>query len=144
MTLPAILAPVLVQVLLTFVLLFWMGRVRIAAVRAREVRVRDVSLGERAWPPRVMRVANAFHNQFELPVLFYALVPLAILTRKADLAFVVMSWLFVATRIVHAGIYAIVNRVPLRFAAFVAGALILLAMWIIFAVRILVAPGLAS
>ncbi len=45
MSFKALLAPVFVQVLLTFCLLFWTGRVRFAAARAGAVRVQDVSLG---------------------------------------------------------------------------------------------------
>ena len=141
MTIPAILAPVFAQVALTFVLLFWMGRARFAAVRAGEVRVRDIALAQRAWPDRVTQVANAFHNQFELPVLFYALIAFALFTRKADLLFVVMSWIYVATRLGHAFVYATRNNIRLRFGIFLVGALVLFLMWIIFAVRILLAPG---
>ena len=73
MTIPAILAPVFVQVALTFALLIWTGRVRFAAVRAGEVQVGNIALGQRAWPTRVQQVSNAFQNEFELPVLFYVL-----------------------------------------------------------------------
>lgn len=134
----AILAPVFVQVLLTFVLLVLTGRSRFGAIRAGEVKVRDIALGERAWPPRVMQVANAFHNQFETPVLFYALVALAMITRQADLLFVVMSWLYVAARLGHAWVHATTNRIMTRFRVFLAGTTVLMLMWAIFAVRILV------
>ena len=85
MSVAAILAPAFVQVALTFVLMLWMGRARFAAVRAGQVKVEDIALGQRAWPDRVMQIVNAFHNQFETPVLFYALVAFALLTRQADL-----------------------------------------------------------
>jgi hypothetical protein len=140
MSLQAVLAPVFVQVLLTFGLLLWTGRVRFAAVRAGAVRAKDVSLGERTWPAPAQQAANAFSNQFELPVLFYALTAFALLARKADLAFVVMAWAFVLTRVGHALVYATVNVVPYRFRFYLAGALVLMAMWIVFAVRILLAP----
>jgi hypothetical protein len=140
MTVQAILAPVFAQVLLTFALLFWTGRVRFAEVGAGRVRIGDIALGERNWPAKAQQAANAFSNQFELPVLFYGLVALALYTRKADLLFVVLAWVFVASRIVHAGIYVTSNRVVRRFQAYAVGALVLLLMWIIFAVRILVAP----
>lgn len=140
MTVQAILAPVFAQVLLVFALLFWMGHVRFAAVGAGAVNVRDIALGERNWPARAQQAANAFSNQFELPVLFFALVPLALYTKKADLLFVVLAWLFVATRVVHAVVYVTSNRVPHRFRAYLAGALVLLVMWIVFAVRIFLAP----
>jgi hypothetical protein len=136
MSISAILAPLFVQVGLTFVLLFWMGRSRIAVLRSGGVKVKDIALGERVWPVKVQQVANAFHNQFELPILFYGLVALALITRKADLAFVVMAWIFVATRLVHAYIFTTSNRVSQRFMAFLAGAVILMLMWILFAVRI--------
>jgi hypothetical protein len=71
--------------------------------------------------------------------MFYVLVILALFTRKADMLFVVLSWMFVTTRLVHAGIHVTSNDMRTRFAAFAAGALILLIMWIIFALRILFA-----
>ena len=71
-----------------------------------------------------------------MPALFYALTALALVTRKADLAFVVMAWIFVASRLVHAYIHTTSNRVPQRFMAFLVGVVILVLMWILFAVRI--------
>ncbi|MBF9234041.1 MAPEG family protein [Microvirga alba] len=136
MSIPAILAPVFVQVALTFFLMFWMGRSRIARIREGEVRIKDIALGERNWPKQTQQIANAFGNQFEMPVLFYALVILALITRKADLAFVVMAWTYVAARVVHAYIYTTSNRVTRRFQVFLISALILLLMWVLFAARI--------
>ena len=139
MTIDFVLLPLFVQVGLTFVLMFWMAHVRVGAIRRREVAVADISLRQPAWPERPTRVANAFHNQLELPMLFYVLVILALFTRKADLLFVVLAWMFVTTRLVHAGVYVTSNDMRLRFTSFAVGALILLVMWIIFALRILFA-----
>ena len=137
MTIDAILLPLFVQVGLTFFLLFWMGRVRVGALRNREVTMRDIALGQPAWPERPTQIANAFHNQLELPLLFYVLVILALFTRKTDMFFVVLAWMFVTSRLVHAGIHVTSNDVQRRFAAFAVGAVILLIMWIVFATRIL-------
>jgi hypothetical protein len=136
MSIAAVLAPVFVLVALTFFLMFWMGRSRLAVLRSGDVKMRDVALGERTWPTRTQQVVNAYNNQFEMPVLFYALVALALITRKADLVFVLMSWIYVATRLAHACIYTTSNRMVRRFQAFLIGALVLLLMWIIFALRI--------
>jgi hypothetical protein len=136
MTVQAILAPLFVLVALTFGLLVWMGFARFAAVRRGEVRVRDTALGQPNWPPRVQLISNCFHNQFQLPLLFYVLTILALFLRKADLLFVVMAWIFVLLRIVHAAIHVTSNRVGHRFWAFAAGMVVLLLMWIIFAVRV--------
>ena len=137
MPLPAILAPLFVQVALTFALLVWTGRSRLAVLRAKEVRIGEVALGQRVWPQRVQQVSNAYQNQLEIPLLFYVLVVLAILTRKADLAFVALSWAFVASRTVHALIHTTSNRIQHRFMAFLVGVLLLMLMWIIFAARVL-------
>jgi hypothetical protein len=139
MSLAAVLAPVFVQVALTFFLLIWMGRARFAAIRAGEVKVEDIALSQRAWPPQVLQIANAFHNQNELPILFYTLVGLVLVTRQADLLFVALSWIYVATRLVHSAIYTTSNIVVRRFLVFLAGAIVLMLMWVIFAMRILVA-----
>ncbi|HEY8382436.1 MAG TPA: MAPEG family protein [Microvirga sp.] len=139
MSIQAILAPLFVHVALTFFLLFWTGRTRFAAIRAKEVRVGDIALGQRAWPAKPTQIANAYGNQFELPVLFYAVVALALVTRQADFLFVVLAWVFVVSRLVHAGIYTTTNTIMHRFQAFVFGVLVLMAMWILFAVKILLA-----
>ena len=136
MTIDAILLPLFVQVGLTFFLLFWMGHARVSAVRQREVAIPDIALGQPGWPQRVTLIANAYHNQLQLPLLFYVLVILALFTRKADMLFVVLAWMFVTTRLVHAGIHVTSNDLRTRFFAFAVGAVILLIMWIVFALRI--------
>ncbi|HZH53530.1 MAG TPA: MAPEG family protein [Microvirga sp.] len=141
MSVTAVLLPVFVQVGLTFFLLVWMGRSRIGSIRAGDVKIRDIALGERKWPTRIQQIANSYHNQFELPVLFYAIVALALVTRKADLAFVVLSWIFVLSRLVHAFIHTTSNRVSRRFMVFLVGVVTLMAMWIVFALRILAAEA---
>ena len=137
MTVQDILAPLFVLVALTFVLLVWMVAVRVTAVRGREVRVKEIALGQPAWPPRVQQISNCFHNQLQLPMLFYVLTILALFLRKADLLFVVMAWIFVVLRIVHAAVFVTTNHVGHRFQAFGAGAVVLLLMWLVFAVRIM-------
>jgi hypothetical protein len=57
--------------------------------------------------------------------------------RHADLFIVLMSWVFVVTRFVHAGIFVTSNDLNRRSLAWFAGALVLFAMWIYFALKIL-------
>lgn len=139
MTVPAILLPVFVLVALIFVLAAWMLRERAGALRRGDVRATDIILGQPAWPARATQVSNSFHSQLQLPLLFFVLVILAMMTKKADLLFVLMSWLFVATRLLHVAVHTGSNRLGPRFATFAAGFLLLLAMWVIFALRILMA-----
>jgi hypothetical protein len=137
MPLAVVLLPLFVQVALTFVLWLWMAYYRVILIRRHEVQPRDIALREPNWPPYVLQVANASHNQLEIPILFYVLTILAIITRKADLLFVVMSWIFVLSRIGHAYIHVTSNRISVRGPAFGIGLFVLTIMWIIFAVRIL-------
>jgi len=137
MSIQAILLPLFVQVALTFALLFWMGFARIGVIKRKEAKMADIALGQPNWPPKVQQIGNSYHSQFQIPLLFYVLVALAILTKSADLLFVLLSWAFVLTRLLHAYIHTGSNTVRHRFNAFAVGAMILLAMWIIFAVRIL-------
>ena len=99
--------------------------------------MKDIALGQSNWPARPTQIANCYNSQFQLPVLFYVLTILAIATRHADLLFVVMAWLFVVTRLIHDYVHTGTNYVPHRFNAFAAGAIVLLVMWAIFAVRLI-------
>jgi hypothetical protein len=132
-----VLLPVFVLVGLTFALLLWMASARTRALTGREVRIKDIALGQPNWPARATQIGNSFRNQFELPLLFYVLIALALPLRHADLFIVLMSWVFVVTRFVHAGIFVTTNNVQRRSLAWFAGVLVLLAMWIYFALRIL-------
>ncbi|HMN70641.1 MAG TPA: MAPEG family protein [Rhodoblastus sp.] len=139
MSIQAVLLPVFALVALLFVLLACTAATRVAAIKAGKVRMQDIALGQHAWPTKIEQVSNAYANNMQLPLLFYALVAFALLTKKTDLLFVVMSWLFVALRYAHAFVHVTSNYVPTRFYLFAAGMAALLAMWAIFAVRVLAA-----
>ncbi len=132
-----VLAPVFIQVLLTLGLLSWMGYLRVTAVRSGAVHPRDVALGQPNWPAHIMQVSNAYRNQLELPVLFYALIALALVTATVSTALVILSWVFVALRVAHALIQVTSNRISRRFFLFLAGGLVMLIMWVVFAAQIL-------
>jgi hypothetical protein len=134
-----ILFPVFVQVALTFALLLWMGRSRVGSLKAGQIKIKDIALGQKAWPERVTQIGNSFHSQFELPLMFYTLAALIIITRQLDIILLVLAWLFVVLRVAHVFVHTTSNWVPTRFNVFIAGAGVLLLMWVIFAVRITLA-----
>jgi hypothetical protein len=141
MSIQAVLLPLFVQVTLTFVLLVWMATLNNSAVGRGEVKWQTIALREPNWPARNLQLRNAFLNQLETPVLFYVLTILAWMTRHADLLFVIMAWIYVALRIVHAYIHVTDNYVPRRGLAFIMSAIVLALMWVIFMLRILLAIG---
>jgi hypothetical protein len=132
-----VLLPVFVLVGLTFALLLGMASARTRALSSREISFKDIALGQQNWPLRATQIGNCFKNQFELPVLFYVLIALALPLRRADLFIVLMSWVFVVTRFAHAGIFVTSNNVGRRSMAWFAGVLVLFAMWIYFALKLL-------
>jgi hypothetical protein len=137
MTAPMVLLPVFVQVGLTFVLLLWMATLRTSAIRSGETEFKDIALRQPNWPERPTQIANCFSNQFEIPLLFYILIALALPLRHADLVIVVLSWIFVAARLVHTWIFVTSNNVRQRSLAWFAGVVAVLIMWVYFAIRIL-------
>ena len=142
MSVASLLLPVFVQVGLTFALMGWMASHRVTSIRSGTVRPRDIALREPNWPPRATQIANAFHNQLELPLLFYVLVAFILITRTTSDAYVLLAWAFVITRLIHAFIHTGSNRVDQRFYAMAAGMAILVTMWVIFAVRVITAEGI--
>jgi hypothetical protein len=137
MSIQMVLLPVFVLVGLTFALLLWMAGARRQALVGRETRIPDIALGQPNWPVRATQIGNCFSNQFEIPVLFYVLIALALPLRHADLVIVLLSWVFVVTRFVHAGIFVSSNDLGQRSMAWFAGVLVLFAMWLYFALKIL-------
>ena len=137
MSVQMVLLPVFVQVGLTFALLLWMAGARREALVSGETRMRDIALRQPNWPERATAIGNCYSNQFEIPVLFYVLIALALPLRHADLFIVAMSWVFAVTRFAHAGIFVSSNDVRTRSLAWFAGVLVVFAMWVWFALKIL-------
>jgi hypothetical protein len=133
----AVLAPLFVEVVLTFGLMLWMGATRVSLIRSGQVKPEDIALRQPNWPKQALQVQNAAANQFELPVLFYVLTILSIITRDADHVFVILAWVFVLLRLVHAFIHVTSNTVRLRGLAFMSGAAVLMVMWAIYMLRLL-------
>jgi hypothetical protein len=137
MSVQMVLLPVFVLVGLTFALLLSMATMRTRALAGGEAKMKDVALGEPNWPTRAAQIGNCFSNQFEMPLLFYILIALALPLRHADLVIVLLSWVFVVTRFVHAGIFVTSNDLRQRGSAWFAGVLVLFAMWLYFALKML-------
>jgi hypothetical protein len=137
MSIPAILLPLFVEVALTLGLGLWLGYLRRDDLKTGKVKASKIALREPNWTVRTQQVANCFANQFELPVLFYVLTILVIVTHHVDFIFLVLAWVFVLTRLMHALVHTTSNMVMRRGAWYGFGAIALLAEWVIFMDRIL-------
>ena len=133
-----LIAAILTQGALALGLLWYLGTIRIPMVMKGEVRVDDIALDRNAWPARERQASNAFDNQFQLPVLFCVGALLALYFGPTIFE-VLLAWLFVVTRYVHAYVHITDNHVVRRFAAYFAGLLILCVLWLDLVVRLFLA-----
>lgn len=136
----ALLYPALAQIFWTLIVILLAGRARLAELRAKTVKMGDIALSNEAWPKRARAFGNNMNNQFETPILFYALCGAAIFIGATHWGMVALAWLYVATRVAHTLIHTGSNNVRRRFTVFVLGIAALAAMWIGVVARLLL-PG---
>lgn len=129
--------PVLAQVLLTVALYLALQSAKHRALREGTVDAARRALDESAWPDYVRQVNNNIRNQFELPVLFYVLCLALFALQAAGLLAQVLAWVFVASRVVHAWVHTHSNVVPVRRRIFIIGVVVVLALWVLVAWRVI-------
>lgn len=117
------------QVALTFALLFLMGSRRIRALKEGKANMAEIALNPMAWPDNAIKAANAFKNQFEVPVLFYVVSLLFVGFTRPDLIVATLAIAFVISRFVHAFIHINGNHVRKRFYAYFTGVAFVALMW---------------
>lgn len=137
MSLQAILLPLFVEVILTLTLWFWMAGLRTRDFSSGAIRPQDIALREPNWSKQTLQVAYSFSNQFELPVLFYVLTILAYVTHQAGLVFVILAWIFVIFRLLHAYVHVTSNIVRIRGGLYAIAAVALVVNWVIYIVEVL-------
>lgn len=133
--------PVIALALLTFGTMILMGRRRFAAIRAGKIPpgyFKDYQQREPFLIPSEVQVANRHYmNLFEMPVLFYALIPLLIITDKADNVSLYFAWAFVVARVAHAIVHMTSNKLMYRMRFFFIGSFILFLLWVRFGIQLI-------
>ncbi|KQY75279.1 MAPEG family protein [Brevundimonas sp. Root1423] len=132
--------PFLVQIALTLATTVLLAGARWGALKRREVRMSAIAISNDAWPKPVRLLTNNYANQFESPVLFYALILMALHLGATGIGMVVAAWVFVASRIGHSLVHLNGNNVRRRFYVFGAGVFALAAMAAQLALAIVSAP----
>lgn len=132
----AMIWPVIAQVLLVYIVYGVMGKRRFGAVRQGTARARDF-LVPSVEPETSATVARNLTNQFELPVLFYLVCTLLIVTDGVSVLAVSAAWLFVLSRYGHAFVHMTSNRLMLRHRLFLVGFFTNAFLWLLLAVHIL-------
>lgn len=126
-----IFAPIIALVLWTFAMAIWLYATRIPAL-SRHGIVYDPDKPNEAFtaqiPPRVRWKADNYNNLMEQPTLFYAVALILALTGFGSGASLWLAWAYVAARIAHSLVHALVNRVMVRFGLFALGSVVLFAL----------------
>ena len=105
---------------------------RLTEIRSANIDPQDLSTRDRKQNVLVRSAASSDNlmNQFEMPVLFYAAVLLALILMWQDPLLVVFCWAFVTARLVHALIHTTYNAVVHRFVAYALSSVFLAAIWV--------------
>jgi hypothetical protein len=125
------------QAFLTVAVLLLMAARRRRAFSAGKVGS-DAILNDRSWPDDVLKASNNYKSQFEIPVLFFAAIAVALATGMTSTAFTVLCVLFVAARIVHSVVHCGPNVLAPRFGSFLVSVITVAGMWLIITKRMLV------
>jgi hypothetical protein len=125
-----ILTPVLALVAWTLIIWIWMYATRFPAMNAARMDPQAARFPGSldVLPDRARQVADNYNHLFEQPTIFYALVFYIYMAGTADTLAIGLAWAYVVLRIIHSLIQCTVNRVPLRFAVFALGTLVLMVL----------------
>ena len=124
--------PTMALVALIFAVWLTLFVQRLGHIRRHPPSATDFADGEAAmrYFRPVEMPTNNLANLFEMPTLYFALVPLLLLTHRADHAQVTLAWLFVLLRAAHSFIHIGPKKVQPRFLVYLASCVVLSAMWI--------------
>lgn len=128
---PHLIYPMCAMFLLTVITLIKMFIARRNAITAGSMKLnyfKTFSGGEQS--EEVLKTGRHFTNIFEAPVLFYIACILGMIIPLSAAYFVILAWLYVAARCLHAFIHMGTNKVMTRLKAYALSWLILTVMWV--------------
>ena len=126
-----LLIPLLALVFLTFVVWVYMYVTRLSEIKRKSIdpQTLDTRVHSQALLTDSAAQADNLKNLFELPVLFYVAVLLALELMLQDQLLVLLVWGYVALRYVHSLVHCTYNRVMHRFITYAASCLVLMLVW---------------
>ena len=130
--------PMCALVAWTFAVLLLIPFARFRAAWKGEVNAGDFRFGESARVPGPVSIPNRnLMNLLELPLLFYVVCLALYITLSVDTAAVALAWLYVGLRVAHSLVHLSYNNVFHRLGVYAASAVVLLFLWIRFALALM-------
>jgi hypothetical protein len=125
--------PVAAVVLLTFIVMAAMLKERIAEFKERRIHPQSApSSTQLSAVLKNTKAADNYKNLLEMPVLFYALCVILMLTSKnLPPALLYMAWAYVALRYWHSFVHVGYNKVMTRFKIFLGSCAVLFVKWVL-------------
>lgn len=136
MTENAILYPILAHILLVFSLFSLLTLRRTKAAKEKAVDLKEIAVNNNAWPDYALLASNNIINQFEAPVIFYALCIITYITETTTTLGVILASVYMALRYAHAYVHVTSNHVPHRQMIFTISMFVLMAIFILTTVQI--------
>ncbi len=132
---PAIFWPVLLQAAVTFLVYFAMAKVRFGLVKGGEAKPKEFRTYENE-PVESRKWSRAVANQFETPVLFYAVCIMAFVTGNVDTIMLALAWGYSLVKTAHVYLHVTANRLRHRQPIFTLALIILMLQFIWFAIKL--------
>jgi hypothetical protein len=118
------------MVLLTLIVGMIAFVVRLSSYRSGEIKVKYFKLMQgQEVPAMVTKTTRSFNNMFETPVIFYTACTLYLVMNVESMVGIVLAWVFIGLRYLHATIHLTYNHILHRMLAFWAAFLCAVALW---------------
>ena len=123
--------PMFAMFALTVFVVLRMLSLRYAAAKNEEINMKFFKSYRGYEEPEHLRVISRhLINLFEMPMLFYVVGILILQTGQTGVLTLSLAWAYVALRCIHSYIHLTSNKVMMRFRAFMASFLVLVALWL--------------
>ena len=130
--------PISIMVFLNLFLIFRLIYMAASYIKNEDINLVQFRIYEGDFPDKLWSARQQYQNMFEIPILFYLLCLLNIIFNNYSQFDIIISWIFVFSRIIHFFIrlknQKDINIIP-RTIVFVLGLLFLSIGWINFLLR---------
>lgn len=127
----ALILPMLALIGLTILVWFYLFKQRLGVIKAKKIHPESLKTpeGKMQLAGPTNYPAENMINLFEVPILFYVLSLMFIVTGTTDAVTVYLAWGYVGLRTIHSIIQCTYNKIMHRFKVYLVSCLVLFAMF---------------
>jgi hypothetical protein len=130
--------PLLTMVILTLIVTIRLLFFAVKSIIKGEVHIKQYRIYDGEFPAKFISVRQHYKNMFEMPILFYLLCTLLIISDSVAPLDIQLAWGFVIFRILHS-----ISRIPnknvnIRFGLFAGSFIMLIAEWVNYGLKLII------